>query len=84
MLRTNEMLLGLLLGVQAVAASSAGVPAMSKSTANEYLSKGKTCVGPAPCSCQALKLKPLLQKLTTMTLTVCCPETRTPQEGLPP
>jgi hypothetical protein len=60
MLRTNEMLLGLLLGVQAaVAVSSASVPAMSKSTANEYLSKGKTCVGPAPCSCQALKLKPL-------------------------
>jgi NAD(P)-dependent dehydrogenase (short-subunit alcohol dehydrogenase family) len=53
------MLLGLILGVQAVAASSAGVPAMSKSAANEYLSKGKTCVGLAPRSCQTLKLNAL-------------------------
>jgi hypothetical protein len=59
MLATNEMLMGLLLGVQAVAASSAGAPAMSTSTANEYLSKGKNCVCSASCSYQALTQEPL-------------------------
>jgi hypothetical protein len=53
MVRTNEMLLGLLLGAQTVAASSVGAPAMAKSVANEYLSKGKTCVSTALWSYQA-------------------------------
>lgn len=44
MLKTNEMLVALLVGWNAVLVSSAESPAMSVSKANQYLSKGKTCV----------------------------------------
>ena len=44
MLKTNEMLLALLVGWNAVLVSSAETPAMSVSKANQYLSTGKTCV----------------------------------------
>jgi hypothetical protein len=43
MLRTNDMLLALLVGWNA-ALVSAEPPAMPVSKANEYLSEGKTCV----------------------------------------
>jgi hypothetical protein len=44
MYKMNEMLLALLAGINAVAATPTEAPAMSLANAHQYLSKGMTCV----------------------------------------